>query len=423
MIYYQQIDFRRQIEDMRIKNGILMRTALACTMAAALLLSVSGCGQEAPTPAPETESAEQETVDLTDERTVTDVSAYRTRLDTAFADVAPVPESDVTYTVTDAGTAAVTGYTGDKTVVVIPGTLGGRTVTAVAEGAFVGSPVEALSLPDTVTDVAFGALAKCSSLSVLRTPVIACADKPWFGALFGSTSYEINRANVPNSLTSLIVTAAPDAVPDYCFYGCSALEAVSFAGLKRVGAFAFYGCDKLTCVTLPEGLETVGQYAFGNCLALAQLALPASVVRMERSMLEGCGALTALTIPFVGETADGENGWLAYLFGAVDHTFSEGYMPASLVRVTVLTGTTLPRNAFYECSRIREVILPETMTAVGDRAFYRCAYLSGIALPSVTTLGDEAFSGCVRLCDVDLSHVTTIGVQAFRGCISLPRTY
>ncbi len=302
---------------MRIKNGILMRTALACTMAAALLLSVSGCGKEAPTPAPETESAEQETVDLTDERTVTDVSAYRTRLDTAFADVAPVPESDVTYTVTDAGTAAVTGYTGDKTVVVIPGTLGGMTVTAVAEGAFVGSPVEALSLPDTVTDVAFGALAKCNSLSVLRTPVIACADKPWFGALFGSTSYEINRANVPNSLTSLIVTAAPEAVPDYCFYGCSALEAVSFAGLKRVGAFAFYGCDKLTCVTLPEGLETVGQYAFGNCLALAQLALPASVVRMERSMLEGCGALTALTIPFVGETADGENGcayWIAGLY-------------------------------------------------------------------------------------------------------------
>lgn len=396
--------------------------AALCAALCALSCLLTACGGPASDGTGTQPPRELETVDLTDDRAFTDTSALESRFTDAFSVSSPVPEADVTYTLTDAG-ACVTGYTGGETVVVIPDTLGGHPVTAVAGGAFKDAPLQALSLPDSVTEIAPGALEGCTSLSTLRTPVFTCPGAGWFGALFGSTSYEINRANVPTTLRTLILTGSSAlSVPDYCFYGCTGLEAVSLPGsVKAVGDFAFYGCDRLTVVTLPDGLVTVGEYAFGNCLSLLTLSVPASAEKLGRSMLEGCGALEDLTLPFVGTTAEGSTGgWLGLLFGAVDHTFSEGYVPGSLIRVTVTGGTSLPANAFYECSGLREVVLPDTLTAIGHRAFFRCAHLASAALPaSVTSLSDEAFSGCVRLTSVDLSHVTSLGVQVFRGCSSL----
>ena len=109
---------------------------------------------------------------LPDDRTLTPVDDYAARLTDAFSSATPVPEEDVTYT-TDGDGAVLTGYTGGETVVVIPDTLGGLPVTAVAEGAFrdMGS-LRALSLPDTVRSVGLGALQGCRSLATLRTPVM-----------------------------------------------------------------------------------------------------------------------------------------------------------------------------------------------------------------------------------------------------------
>ena len=169
----------------------------------------------------------------------------------------------------------------------------------------------------------------------------------------------------------------------------------------------------------------MGQYAFAYCPSLLNLSVPASVEAMGISMLEGCGALETLTLPFVGESREAaDHRYLGYLFGAADHTFTEGYMPASLIRLTLLPGCgDIPANAFYSCSRLREVILPEGVTAIGHRAFYRCAYLAAITLPdSLRAIGDEAFKGCARLTDVDLSMVADgqrLGVQCFMNCTSL----
>lgn len=363
---------------------------------------------------------------LPDDRAFTPVDAYAARLTDAFAAATPVPEEDVTYT-TDGGGAVLTGYTGGETVVVIPDTLGGLPVTAVAEGAFRDmSSLRALSLPATVRSVGFGALQGCRSLATLRTPIMTCGEAgDWFGALFGAASYEINASEVPSSLTTLLITGG-DTVPKGCFYGCTSLEAVGLPeGVKSLEPFAFYGCDSLAYVTLPDGLVSVGQYAFAYCPSLLNLSVPASVEAMGISMLEGCGALETLTLPFVGESREAaDHRYLGYLFGAADHTFTEGYIPASLIRLTLLPGCgDIPANAFYSCSRLREVILPEGVTAIGHRAFYRCAYLAAIALPdSLRAIGDEAFKGCARLTDVDLSMVTDgqrLGVQCFMNCTSL----
>ena len=158
---------------------------------------------------------------------------------------------------------------------------------------------------------------------------------------------------------------------------------------------------------------------------LLSLCLSAGTESLGAHMLEGCARLEKLALPFVGGAADApETAYLGYLFGAASHTLTEGFLPASLQSVELLPGcTAVPDNAFYECSRLREIILPDTVTSVGYRAFYRCAYPTAVTLPAgLTALSDEAFSGCVRLETADLSMLDTTdgwGIQTFRGCISL----
>lgn len=418
---------------MNMKCNTRMSRCIAAGLASALLLPLAlGCGNGNAITGDGQGSAagkyEVETVDLTDTRTLTDTADYAELLNDAFAGISPVDEEQLTYT-TDASGATLTGYSGTANMVVVPDTLGGKPVVAVAEGALVGGTMQALSLPDTVQSIAPGALADCDELVMLRLPAVVLSDPESFGVLFGSTTgYLGNTRAVPTSLTTLILTEGDGgavALPDYCFYGCTGLEVVELSDtLNAIGRFAFYGCSALTYISLSASLTTVGAYAFANCTSLLGLAFPAGVTSLGGHMLEGCGLIEQLTLPFVGGAATGETAYLGYLFGAEHYTLSEGFLPSSLQRVEIMAGcSALPANAFYECSRLREVILPDSVTEIGYRAFYRCEYLSEMILSSgLTALGDEAFSGCVRLTAIDLSSLTSTeswGIQTFYGCISL----
>jgi hypothetical protein len=64
------------------------------------------------------------------------------------------------------------------------------------------------------------------------------------------------------------------------------------------------------------------------------------------------------------------------------------------------TLTTIGERAFYRCYALNSITLPDSLTTIGKRAFYRCNALNSITIPSlVTTIGENAFgntplSGC-----------------------------
>jgi hypothetical protein len=274
--------------------------------------------------------------------------------------------------------------------------------------------------------------------------VYTCEGAPFFGALFGAASHEAGGGFVPAGLSTLVITKG-DTIPDCAFYACRSLETVSLPDtVTEIGDFAFYGCSSLSYITADSlPLTRVGIRAFANCSMLLGLTLPDTVAYMGAGMLEGCGALETLTIPFVGGCTpdyplteeeqrsmekDGaphpsvSSAYLGYLFGAADYTFTAGYLPASLISVTVLEGCTeIPANAFFECASIREIRIPESVTSIGRRAFYGCDFLSAVTLPdSVTSLGDDAFHGCTRLVSFNGGKgLTELGVQCFMDCLSL----
>ena len=89
---------------------------------------------------------------------------------------------------------------------------------------------------------------------------------------------------------------------------------------------------------------------------------------------------------------------------------------------SVKEGTRIICNgAFWYCSSLSEIVIPSSVTSIGDRAFDTCSSLSEIAIPSsVTSIGDWAFSGCDSLSEIVIpSSVTSIGDRAFDTCRSL----
>lgn len=414
--------------NLSIPRGVALLAAL-CLVFALMLTACAGGG--AASGSDPTETTPPETLpDLTDDRTPADTTSYLNRLYTAFAMAEPAPASDFDYTSDNVG-VTVTGYKGGEVVLVIPETIDGLPVIAIGEGAFEGKgSLKALSIPDSVTVIGKGALKGCQAMTTLRTPVVTCTAAPYFGALFGAETHETNASFVPRSLATLIITDGQgmETVPDCCFYDCP-MEAIFLPrSVTALGAFSFYNCDKLRVLPLAEtALESVGERAMAGCANLADLTLPATVERMSLGMLEGCGNLSTLTIPFVGTerepSADKSTPrYLGYLFGAADYTFTEGYMPVSLIRVTLLEGCgDIPANAFFGCSFLREVVLPADVTTVGYRAFYRCERLASIHLPaSVTTLEEDTFRGCIRLQSVSGGEgLRTLGLQVFMSCVSL----
>ena len=381
--------------------------------------------------------------DLTDDRTFTDLTLYKEQLSGAFAETQPTPAEEFTYEMSEEG-VTITGYTGGAVVLLIPDTIEDRPVVAIGEKAFENkATLRAVSIPDSVRAIGIGAFAGCKSLATLRTPVFTCLTAPYFGALFGATSHEANGSAVPGSLSTLLLTAG-ETIPDYAFYACRGLVNVSLPEeLAQIGSFAFYGCQSLAHVTTGNtSLSAVGRNAFANCAALLTLEMPATVGVMGCGMLEGCGKLEALTLPFAGgyrygyqptkaeaeaiEAGDmvdpAKTTYLGYLFGATDYTFTAGYLPASLITVTLLEGGgDVSPNAFFECASLREVILPADVTAIGRRAFYGCVSLSGMTLPDgVKSIGDDAFHGCIRLVEIHVgARLESLGVQAFMDCVSL----
>ncbi len=411
------------MENMNMKLRSLTARGLCLALLGALLLT--GCASEmtyAPADPPAVTLP-----DLSDDRKMQDdvLHLYEEHLETVFSEASPVSPDALTYTVNqDTQGITLTGYTGDETVVVLPDSIDGLPVTVIDENAFANQEnLCALYIPDSVTVIGFGALKDCNALETLRTPVIEVQDHPYFGALFGAASYEINASEVPDSLTAVILGESIQSIPPYAFYDCNSITCVSLPKtLTAVEKFAFRSCSSLEYLNLADtSLQSVGTRALTDCMALLRFDLPATVTSIGEGVLEGCGSLSAMTLPFVGGTA-AENTYLGYLFGAASYTFTAGFVPASLQEIILLEGcTSIPSNAFFEVSCLSRITIPETVTSIGLRAFYGCKKLLSVKLPdSVTGIGDDAFHGCIRLQSVDFgSGLSSIGVQAFMDCLYL----
>ena len=83
--------------------------------------------------------------------------------------------------------------------------------------------------------------------------------------------------------------------------------------------------------------------------------------------------------------------------------------------------TNIYHRAFYECTNLTSVVIPDSVTTISTWAFYCCNNLTSVTIgDSVTTIDDYAFAGCSKLTSMTIGNsVTTIGISAFTDCTRL----
>jgi hypothetical protein len=157
--------------------------------------------------------------------------------------------------------------------------------------------------------------------------------------------------------------------------------------------YAFYGCTGLNSVTIPLSVTSIGNSAFGGCTALTSVTLRSNAV--------------------VSATYTSSNNF-STIFGNQVESYTLSGLPSYPIQA-------IGNYAFYGCSGMTSLDIPNSVTSIGQYAFRGCSGLNSITIPnSVTSINSYTFYGCSGLTSVTIGNsVTSIGQYAFRGCSGL----
>ena len=340
-------------------------------------------------------------------------------------------------------------------------------VTSIGESAFEECySLSSITIPNTVTNIGASVFKGCSSLTAITIPdnVTTIGDDTFYGC---------------SNLTSIAIGKSVSSIEKSAFYVCSKIirvelncnnivskdynkynnignifgkqvkEYVLGNSVKRIGNYAFYGCSDITSITIPNSVSGIRDGAFDGCSALATVHIT--------DIAAWCN-IQCNSNPF-------SNNLNHHLF-LNGEEITDLIIPNNNIRVirkgafincTSITSVTIPQsvlsieqNAFYGCSNIVRVeldcnfivskeyiyydnigilfgghvekcVLGNSVTSIGDSAFYGCSSLTSITIPnSVTSIGGCAFVGCSGLTSITIPNsVTSIGGGAFNSCSSL----
>ena len=252
--------------------------------------------------------------------------------------------------------------------------------------------------------------------------------------------YQGNVA-IPEEVTFMNRTRKVTCIGDCAFWYCSGLTSVTIPNsVTSISKSAFAGCSGLTSVTIPNSVTSIGSSAFYYCSGLTSVTIGNSVTSIGSGAFCDCSGLKKVIVKDIAAWCgikfdDSSSNPLLYaqhIYSDEDTEITNLIIPNSVTsigdgafhRCSGLTSVTIPNSvtsigsgAFYYCSGLTSVTIPNSVTSIGESAFWGCSSLTSITIPnSVTSIGDDAFNGCSSLTSVTIgSGVTSIGNRAFDG--------
>lgn len=405
------------------------------------------------------------------EVSVTYRGQYATTYVGEYTDTVTIPESvtynGTTYMVTSIDYSAFSGCT-ELTSVTIP-----STVTIINSYAFTNcSGLTKITVPRNVTSLGFAVFQGCSGLTSVSLPSSLTS----VGYYLFENCTALTSVSMPSSLTtlsnsmfkgctslsSITLPRNLTTIDESAFSGCTSLTSVTLpTSTATIGQSAFRGCTAMTSINLPNNITSIGQYAFNGCTALRSVSIPSSMTAIADYAFQGCSGMTSLTLPNT-ITSIGYNSFsgckllstltiphsvtsISYSFtncsGLTSITVAEGnsifdsregcnaiIKTATNALVLGCKNTVIPNSvtaisdyAFYGCTGLTEINIPNTVTTIGYYALYGCTGLTEITLPDgLTDISSGAFYGCSALTSIVIPEsVTSIGGSAFMGCTAL----
>lgn len=152
---------------------------------------------------------------------------------------------------------------------------------------------------------------------------------------------------------------------------CSGLTSVTIGnGVTRIGTSAFEGCSCLTSITIPDSVTSIGSYAFSGCSCLTRLMVEEEnsvyhstgnciIKTASKALIAGC---KTSAIPTDGSVTSIGKGAFSGRKG--------------LKRIDI--GTSIAWAEYWGCNSLTSITIPDSVTSIGDWAFYNCSGLMSI---------------------------------------------
>jgi hypothetical protein len=287
-------------------------------------------------------------------------------------------------------------------------------------------PLTSITIPSSVTNIGVDAFEDCANLTAINVASNNPAYSTLNGVLFNKT--QTTLVEYPDGLAgSYAIPSGVSSIAPNAFNDCGALTSVTIpAGVLTIGFDAFEG-SSVTNVTLSLGLVDIGSNAFASS-SLTSVTIPGSVISIGDYAFSSCRALTNVIIE------DGVTHIGAYAFF---FAFSSGITQAVTIPDSVTNigtgafsdGNSLtainvaPGNPAYSslggvlfnqsqttlielppANPATAYSIPNSVTNIGDYAFYDCGVTSITIPDNVTSIGNNAFAGC--------DHLTAINVAS-----------
>ena len=272
--------------------------------------------------------------------------------------------------------------------------------------------------------------------------------------LYSSNNKDAYVGNIiiPESTTYNGTTYSVTSIGKYAFQNCSGLTSVTIPNsVTSIGEYAFCNCSGLTSVTIPNSVTSIGYNAFADCSGLTSVTIPNSVTSIGSSAFSCCSGLTSVTVDKNNGTYDSRDNC-----NAIIETSTNKLIVGCKNTTIPNSVTSIGDRAFASCSGLTSVTIPNSVTSIGGYAFSGCSGLTSVTVDknngtydsrnncnaiietstnnlivgckntiipnSVTSIGDCAFYNCSGLTSVTIPNsVTFIGKYAFEDCSGLTK--
>lgn len=159
-------------------------------------------------------------------------------------------------------------------------------------------------------------------------------------------------------------------------------------GYTTIDSSCFQYCTNLTSVTIPNSVTRINNSAFYN-VGFTSFTLPSSVTDIGNQILCGCSNLTTITVESGNTTYDSRDNCNAIIETATN-TLKQG------CKTTIIpnTVTTIGQSAFFNFTNLTNIAIPSSVTTINNYAFERCTSLTSVTVLATTppTLGNGVFN-------------------------------